>query len=99
MDQELPTITGIVIVTGEWFEANWLMALIALVGSIIAMSLAMKYNQRVGYMFDSFMLKLPFFGRIIRSSELGRFAYISSILFKSGVPFVQTINLSRPNPA
>jgi general secretion pathway protein F/type IV pilus assembly protein PilC len=39
-------------------------------------------------------LKIPFFGKLLESSELGRFSYISSVLIKSGVPFVQTINLA-----
>jgi general secretion pathway protein F/type IV pilus assembly protein PilC len=38
-------------------------------------------------------LKTPFFGDIVQSSELGRFSYIASVLIRSGVPFVQTVNL------
>jgi general secretion pathway protein F/type IV pilus assembly protein PilC len=40
------------------------------------------------------MLKIPLFGNLTESSELARFSYISSVLIRSGVPFVQTINLA-----
>jgi general secretion pathway protein F/type IV pilus assembly protein PilC len=40
------------------------------------------------------MLTLPLFGSIALKSELARFAYMASLLTRSGVPFVQTINLS-----
>ena len=39
-------------------------------------------------------MKMPIFGTIVLKSELGRFAYIGSLLVRSGVPFVQMINLS-----
>ena len=37
---------------------------------------------------------MPLFGEIAEKSELARFAYMASLLTRSGVPFVQTINLS-----
>lgn len=94
MDQELPAITKIVIVSGDWFQANWMIALIGLLGTVSAFVMLVRFNVKFGYMYDAFLLKIPYFGRIIEVSELGRFAYISSVLFRSGVPFVQTINLS-----
>lgn len=94
MDQELPLVTQIVITTGDWFTANWMTLVIVLVGTFMLTSMLIYTNRAVKYFFDRLLLKLPFFGGIIESSELGRFAYISSVLFRSGVPFVQTINLS-----
>jgi general secretion pathway protein F/type IV pilus assembly protein PilC len=40
------------------------------------------------------MLKLPLFGKIIRTFELARFSYITSVLSKSGVTFVHAVKLS-----
>lgn len=94
LDQELPLITKIVVTTGDWFQANWSTLGIALLIAIFTFTFLLNFNTKFRYMIDKIMLKLPFFGSIVESAELGRFAYISSILFRSGVPFVQTINLS-----
>ena len=94
MDQELPGVTKFVIALGDFFTAHWLAVFLALIVLIAAFSLAMKYNRSFRYGVHMFMLRLPFFGSIVQSSELGRFSYIASVLIKSGVPFAQTANLS-----
>lgn len=94
LDQELPRVTQFVIALGEWFSTNWLTLGIGLTVGIVVLGILISTSPKVKYFFDKLLLKLPFFGSIIESSELGRFAYISSVLFRSGVPFVQTINLS-----
>ena len=94
MDQELPGVTKFVIALGNFFTAHWLAVFAALLALIAAFSLAMKYSRPFHYGVHMFLLKLPFFGSIVQSSELGRFSYIASVLIKSGVPFAQTANLS-----
>lgn len=54
----------------------------------------LKKSTKFKYAFDKFLLKLPFFSKLIEYSELARFSYMNSILIKSGVPIVQAINLS-----
>jgi general secretion pathway protein F/type IV pilus assembly protein PilC len=54
----------------------------------------MKQSKVFAYGVHKLMLKLPLFGDIIQKSELARFSYIASLLTRSGVPFVQTVNLS-----
>ena len=94
MDQELPGVTRFVIALGNFFTAHWLAAFLLLLTLIASFSLAMKYSRPFRYGVHMFMLKLPFFGSIVQSSELGRFSYIASVLIKSGVPFAQTANLA-----
>ncbi len=94
MDQELPFVTKLVVSVGGWLSAHWLAVLLIFIGSIVGFKILLMLNKKVKYLFDKFMLKLPFFGKIIEYTELGRFTYIASILLKSGVPFVQTVNLS-----
>ncbi len=94
MNQELPLITRIVVSTGNWLSENWLVSLLVFVSSLISIKLLLRFNKKAKYLVDEFMLQLPFFGKIVQNSELGRFTYISSILLKSGVPFVQSVNLS-----
>ncbi|MDR2099386.1 MAG: type II secretion system F family protein [Campylobacteraceae bacterium] len=93
MDQELPKITQMVIAFGNWMSNNWLFLAAGIFLFVLVLRFALKTSPKVKYRFDFFMLKLPFFGKIIQSSELGRFTYVASVLIRSGVPFVKTVRL------
>lgn len=94
MDQELPGVTQFVISAGTFFSTNYAIILIILFLGISGYSLAYKYNRQFRYMMDSVLLRIPLFGEIATKNELGRFAFIGALLVRSGVPFVQTIDLS-----
>ena len=94
MDQELPGITQFVIALGDFFSHN-IGILIGAIAILVTLHLlAMQYNESYRYTIHRLVLKIPLFGTITLKSELARFAYIGSLLVRSGVPFVQTINLS-----
>ncbi len=94
LGQELPGITKFVIALGDFFTHHWMGLAVGIVAVLGTFSLLMKFNPAFRYAVHLFMLKLPFFGSIIETSELGRFSYIASVLIRSGIPFVQTANLS-----
>ncbi len=94
LGQELPGITKFVIAMGDFFTHQWMVVAIILIALISGFSLMMKLSPPFKYGVDLFMLKMPFFGPIIQTSELGRFSYIASVLIRSGIPFVQTANLA-----
>ena len=94
LGQELPTITQVVIGMSDFLIAYWMILVVFIVISVITFKVLLKMNSKFRYFVDLVLLKLPFFGSIIQTSELGRFSYISSVLIRSGVPFVQTVNLS-----
>jgi general secretion pathway protein F/type IV pilus assembly protein PilC len=93
MNQELPKITQIVIAFGNWMSSNWLYLAAGAFLLVFAFRFTLKTSSKVKYRFDFLILKLPFFGKIIQSSELGRFTYIASVLIRSGMPFVKTVRL------
>ncbi len=94
MDQELPTPTKFVIAMGDFFNDYFVTMLVVMFMFVFIFIFMMKKNYSFAYGVDKFLLKLPLFGEIIQKSELARFSYIASLLVRSGVPFVQTINLS-----
>jgi type II secretory pathway component PulF len=94
IDQELPTSTKIVIALGDFFENHIEMIIIVLVLVIFSFLFAYKKIIKFKFLMDSFVLKLPFFSRLIELNELSRFSYMNSILIRSGVPVVQSFNLS-----
>jgi len=94
MDQKLPTPTIVVIALGDFFNHNFTTILGVGTLMIVVFMVLMKQSYSFAYFVHKLLLKLPLFGSIIQKSELARFSYISSLLTRSGVPFVQTINLS-----
>ncbi len=94
MGQELPDITRFVIAAGEFFNKNYLLMLGSIVALITAFALLMQYSRGFRYTIHAMLLKVPLFGKISLRSELGRFAYLGSLLIRSGVPFVQTVKMS-----
>lgn len=94
MDQELPTATRVVIAMGDFFTNNFITILALILVFITAFIILMKKSHSFAYGVHKTILKLPLFGQIAQKSELARFSYIASLLLRSGVPFVQTINLS-----
>ena len=94
MDQELPKATLFVIAAGDFFSQNFQLILVFIFIVITIFVLLRKKSYKFAYFIDALLLKLPLFGTIILKSELARFAYMASLLTRSGVPFVRTINLS-----
>jgi general secretion pathway protein F/type IV pilus assembly protein PilC len=94
MDQELPAPTQFVIAAGDFFSNNFQTMLAFIAIFVVIFVVLKKKVYKFAYAVDNLMLKLPLFGVITQKSELARFSYIASLLTRSGVPFVQTINLS-----
>jgi general secretion pathway protein F/type IV pilus assembly protein PilC len=94
MHQELPKPTQVVIAMGDFFNNHYQLLLLILFLSITLFVIAKKKIYVFARLVDRFVLSMPYFGAIVQKSELARFAYMASLLVRSGVPFVQTINLS-----
>lgn len=94
IDQELPQSTKIVIALGDFFSNNYPYILLSIVAFVSIFLFSLRKSSKFKFAFDKFLLKLPFFSKLIEHGELARFSYMNSILIKSGVPIVQSINLS-----
>lgn len=94
LHQDMPAITQFVIDSGDFFSKHWLLALELLILVYAVFTIAKKINPIFATFVDKMKLKAPLFGSILYKNEMGRFAYVSHILIKSGVPFAKTINLS-----
>ncbi len=94
LDQELPKPTQIIIALSDFFSNNFLTILASIFGFMAIFALLMSKSYSFKYYIHSLILKLPIFGEIAEKGELARFSYIASLLVRSGVTFVQTINLS-----
>jgi len=86
--------TQFVIAAGDFFSNNFQLILVLIFAFVVLFVTLKKKVHAFAYLVDKLILKLPLFGPIAMKSELARFSYIASLLTRSGVPFVQTINLS-----
>lgn len=94
MNQELPYPTQMVIAMGDFFNESFTTILASIFIFMSMFILLMKKSYPFAYFIDKLVLKLPLFGNIVQKSELARFSYIAALLTRSGIPFVQTVNLS-----
>lgn len=94
LNQELPKSTQIIISISDFFSNHFFTILVSIFSFIAIFALLMNKSYTFKYYTHAFILKLPIFGEIVQKSELARFSYIASLLVRSGVTFVQTINLS-----
>jgi len=94
MGQELPTPTKVVIAMGDFFNHNFKLILAIIFSIVVSFVFMMKKSYKFAYYVHKTILKLPLFGEISQKSELARFSYIAALLTRSGVSFVETVNLS-----
>jgi general secretion pathway protein F len=94
MHAQLPLLTRVLIGISGFLRGWWpllLLALIALVLGVRALlrrPVPLQAWQRV-------LLRLPFFGRLVRGLETARFARTLSILTASGVPILEGLGIAQ----
>jgi type IV pilus assembly protein PilC len=92
--EALPLPTRIVMgISG--FLAGW--GGLSLLAAIILGSVATRYYYKTPkgrWQIDSLMLKLPIFGSILQKVAVARFARILSTLLSSGVPILQSLDIT-----
>lgn len=94
LGQDLPPITQFVISLSDFMGQWWLVILVLLLVMAMIHSALMRLSGAYLRGVHRLVLGLPLIGRIVMTTELARFAYMGSVLMRSGVPFVQTIRLA-----
>ena len=94
LHQDLPTITKIVINSGNFLENNWIILTIIITFIYISVSFSYKKFKKFKFFIDSILLKIPLISKIIEAKEIGRFTYLTYILTSSGINYVSAISLA-----
>ena len=92
--EALPLPTRIVIAISN-FLAGW--GGLALLATIIGSTIGIKFYYKTPkgrWAIDSLLLKMPIFGSILRKIAVARFARILSTLLSSGVPILQSLEIT-----
>jgi len=94
LHQELPTITKIVITSGNFLQNNWILLSSLFFIFYFSVSFGYKKSKKFKFFIDTILLKTPLISKIIEAKEIGRFTYLTYILTTSGVNYVSAIELS-----
>jgi type IV pilus assembly protein PilC len=90
---ELPGPTRMVLGISHFLQANTLLMFAALVLGIVAFKMWVK-NPKGRLAFDSFKLKMPVLGTLIRKAAISRFTRTLSTLLSSGVSILDALNIT-----
>jgi type IV pilus assembly protein PilC len=94
LGQELPTVTRWVIAASDAIRANAFLS-IGLVATILILLMIGARTPSGRYAYDTFLIRMPVFGPIIRKAIMSRFARTFGILLRSGLPLLDALELSR----
>jgi len=92
MQLKLPLSTKLMLNSSDYFQRYWYIALVVMVGSIIAVRAASK-TQKGRYAIDAAKLKLPVFGDLMLKTAVSRFARTFGTLISSGVPVLRALEI------
>ena len=92
MNVEMPVVTLALFAVGDWLQQYWWIALIIIIGSIIAFKQYGK-TPRGNYNIDKLKLKVPIFGDLNLKLSISRFARTFGTLISSGVPMMRSLEI------
>jgi general secretion pathway protein F len=93
MGQDLPTITQILIDVSEFLQAYGLVLGIVLVVIIVIVNRVLQ-QPAMKKRYHTFILTLPFIGKLSKGLNTARFARTLSILTSSAVPLLESMKIS-----
>ncbi|QTD55330.1 type II secretion system inner membrane protein GspF [Parasphingorhabdus cellanae] len=93
VNQQLPLVTRLVIGISD-FLANWWWALVASIAVFILLAWRALKEPHIRYRFDAFLLRLPFFGRLLRDLNAARLARTLSTMVASRLPILEGLRLT-----
>lgn len=92
--QELPLITVVLLSLSSTVQRYWWVAAVTLAGAALAVRLSMRTPEgRLRY--DRAVLRIPFFGKMLKKVALARFARTLSTLLEGGIPLLQSLDIVK----
>jgi len=88
----MPPVTLALFAVGDWLQQYWWIALIIIIGSIIAFKQYAK-TPKGNYNVDKLKLKVPIFGDLALKLSISRFARTFGTLISSGVPMMRSLEI------
>jgi general secretion pathway protein F len=90
-NQELPFVTSLIIDGSAFFRRYWwLFVLLAAAAAVVLRSIGR--SERGRYALDGLKLRLPIFGRLLRTLAISRFSRTLTTLLSGGIPIVRSLD-------
>ncbi len=89
---ELPMMTQVLLTFSDWMVSYWPMLLAGLVGMVWVFRIWTHYETG-RYQWGKWKLHIPIAGEIILKIVLARFSRAMAMVYKSGIPIVQGLNI------
>lgn len=91
---DLPYLTKVVINTSNFITDNLIFLLIAIIAFVTSIFLLRK-NEKFMQLESKLLLRLPFFGELVRKMYLARFSLAMALLSSAHIPMLQALNLIK----
>ena len=90
-----PLLTRIVFGVGNFAQATWRFTLPMMLLLVLFLAFGRRISPRIALFIDRMKLQLPLFGELNRMLALSRFTHNLSVLYRSGLPLLQALELCR----
>ncbi len=94
VNQTLPIFTKVLIFTSGLMSSYWYIFIAAMIGAYYLFKWYIK-TEKGRKRYESFLLRMPVFGRLIKFVIIARFARTLATLLRSGVPVVKAMDIVK----
>ncbi len=91
MGEALPLQTRALIATSGFLAAHWLWLLLLVLGLLAAVPLTLKFRPEAAHHFDSWKLRLPLVGPVLRKIIITRICSVFAIMYTSGITVLECL--------
>ena len=95
MGEALPIHTRALIATSNFMTAYWYAILPTPIVIYVLLKILVSTNEKARYKLDALKLKLPKVGPVLQKIILSRFASFFSLMYGSGIPILQSLQISE----
>jgi type IV pilus assembly protein PilC len=95
MGMALPVQTRVLLAVSGFVAQFWLVVLAVPVIAVVSVTLAVRSNSKIAYMWDYALLRLPIVGPILQKIIMSRFTNVFSLMYRSGITVLDAIKTSE----
>ncbi|MBK8894812.1 MAG: type II secretion system F family protein [Propionivibrio sp.] len=89
---DLPAPTLLVMAISDFFVSYWWLIFGGTGGGIFAFFYVWKRSEKLQFIMDRLLLRVPVFGSLVRKSVIARWTRTLSTMFAAGVPLVESLD-------